>query len=127
MQASLWKYLHKFRPAPFHPNVGEVFQRSDGLPMTGNHVYRLVRDYGATAGLEGVRCSPHTFRHTFAKSYLMNGGDLFTPQKILGHSSLYVVRLYVNLASEDVQAQHRRYSPVDMIKIWASGVTCVVS
>jgi hypothetical protein len=27
------------------------------------------------------------------------------------------VRLYVNLASEDVQAQHRRYSPVDMMRI----------
>jgi len=117
VQASLWKYLHKFRPAPFHPSVGEVFLRSDGLPMTGNYVYRLVRGYGEAAGLEGVRCSPHTFRHTFAKNYLLNGGDLFTPQKILGHSSLYVVRLYVNLASEDVQAQHRRYSPVDMMKI----------
>lgn len=97
--------------------MGEVFLRSDGLPTTGNYVYRLVRGYGETAGLEGVRCSPHTFRHTFAKNYLLNGGDLFTLQKILGHSSLYVVRLYVNLASEDVQAQHRRYSPMDMMRV----------
>ena len=50
--------MRKFRPTPFHPNVGEVFLRSDGLPLTGNHVYRLVRGYGEAAGLEGVRCSP---------------------------------------------------------------------
>jgi site-specific recombinase XerD len=43
VQAALWKYLHKFRPTPFHPNVREVFLRSDGLPMAGNYVYRLVR------------------------------------------------------------------------------------
>ena len=45
-----------------------------------------------------MRCSPHTFRHTFAKTFLVNGGDLFTLQKILGHSSLAVVRLYVELS-----------------------------
>lgn len=35
--------MRKFRPTPFHPNVGEVFLRAGGLPMTGNYVYRLVR------------------------------------------------------------------------------------
>ena len=77
----------------------------------------MIRDCGERAGIAGVRCSPHTFRHTFAKSFLLNGGDLFTLQKILGHSSLEVVRMYVNLASDDVQVQHRRYSPVDMMRL----------
>jgi len=117
VQTSLWKYLHKHRPRPFHPNVGNLFLRTDGQPLTPDQVYRLIRDYGEKAGLEGVRCSPHTFRHTFAKSFLLNGGDLFTLQKILGHSSLSVVRLYVDLTADDVQVQHRLHSPVDSMKI----------
>jgi len=63
-----------------------------------------------------VRCYPHTFRHTFAKNFLVNGGDLFTLQKILGHSSLAVVRMYVELTPEDVRIQHRQYGPVDWLK-----------
>ncbi len=117
VQTALWKYIHKFRPEPFHPNIGNLFLRSDGWSLTCDQVYRLIRNYGRKAGIEGVRCSPHTFRHTFAKKFLINGGDLFTLQKILGHSSLAVVRMYVELTSEDVQIQHRRYSPVDWTKL----------
>ena len=72
---------------------------------------------GRKAGIEDVRCSPHTFRHTFATKSLVNGGDLFALQKILGHSSLAVVKLYVNLATADVHSQHRKYSPVDMMRL----------
>ena len=73
----------------------------------------MVRRYGRRAGIEGVRCSPHTFRHTFARNYLLNGGDIFSLQKILGHTSLASVRAYLNLFAVDIKAQHRRFSPVD--------------
>jgi site-specific recombinase XerC len=52
-------------------------------------------------------------RHTFATNYLMSGGDIFTLQQILGHSSLEMVRRYVNLSSEYVISQHSRFSPLD--------------
>ena len=113
VQRALWKYVHRFRPEPFHPNIGNLFIRADGNAMSCGQVYRLIKRYGRKAGIEGVRCSPHTFRHTFARNFLINGGDLFTLQKILGHSSLYVVRMYVELAPEDIQVLHRRHSPVD--------------
>jgi len=43
----------------------------------------------------------------------MNGGDIFSLQKILGHSSLASVRIYLNLFAADVKKQHQRFSPVD--------------
>jgi len=116
VQTALWKYVHKFRPEPFHPNICNLFLRANGLALTSDQVYRLIRNYGRRVGIEGVRCSPHTFRHTFAKNFLVNGGDLFTLQKILGHSSLAVVRMYVELTPEDVRIQHRQYSPVDWLR-----------
>ena len=54
-------------------------------------------------------------RHTFAKNYLLNGGDIFSLQRILGHSSLASVRLYLNLFAADIKKQHQRFSPVDNI------------
>ena len=117
VQKALWKYIHQYRPEPLHPNIQKVFLTRDGRALSASNIYDRVSGYGKKTGLEGVRCSPHTFRHTFAKNFLLNGGDIFSLQKILGHSSLEVVRMYVNLASDDVQVQHRKASPVDWLKL----------
>ena len=75
----------------------------------------MVADYGRVGGIQGVRCSPHTLRHTAAKRFILAGGDVFTLQKLLGHTSLVMVRRYVELASLDVAVQHDRYSPADTL------------
>jgi len=56
-----------------------------------------------------------TDRHTFATKYLMAGGDIFSLQQILGHTSLEMVRRYVTLASQHVVVQHRKFSPMDRV------------
>jgi hypothetical protein len=38
---------------------------------------------------------------------------VFTLQQILGHTTLEMVRRYVNLANAHVMTQHKRFSPVD--------------
>ncbi|MGH2724362.1 MAG: tyrosine-type recombinase/integrase [Actinomycetota bacterium] len=86
-----------------------------GERISRKSVHELVAGYGKAAGVEGVRCSPHTLRHTGAKRFILAGGDVFTLQKLLGHTTLYMVRRYVELASVDVQAQHQRYSPADSL------------
>lgn len=53
-----------------------------------------------TKGTTVQRLHAHLCRHTFATRFLINGGDVFTPQQILGHSTLEMVRHYVNLASK---------------------------
>ena len=93
--------------------VTSLFLSDRGLPLTKSGIQQIIRRYGKKAGISGVRCSPHTFRHSFAKNYLLNGGDIFSLQKILGHSSLASVRVYLNLFAADVKKQHMRFSPVD--------------
>ena len=113
VQKIVWKYLNHSRPQPVTDKITRLFLSGDGLPLTRNGVQQMLRRCGRRAGIVGVRCSPHTLRHTFAKNYLMNGGDIFSLQKILGHSSLASVRIYLNLFATDLKIQHRRFSPVD--------------
>lgn len=113
VQKTLWKYINYHRPKPLTNRVVRLFLSEYRLPLTKSGVQQMLRRYGKRAGITGVRCSPHTFRHTFAKNYLLNGGDIFSLQRILGHSSLASVRIYINLFASDIKAQHRRFSPVD--------------
>lgn len=115
VQKSLWKYINTYRSRPLTDNITRLFLNSNGLPLTRNGVQQTMRRLARQAGITGVRCSPHTFRHTFAKSYLINGGDIFSLQRILGHTSLASVRIYLNLFACDIKKQHRRFSPVDRL------------
>lgn len=113
VQKSLWKYINHYRPKPVTPEIRQLFLRDYGIPLTMNGLQQMVRRYGVQAGISGVRCSCHTFRHTFAKNYILNGGDIFSLQRILGHSSLASVRTYLNLFAVDVKRQHQHFSPVN--------------
>ena len=121
VQRAIWKYLHSYRPEPMNPLCTTLFLNRSGDPFMVNGLESVIEKLGRKAGIRGVRCSPHTFRHTFAVTYLRNGGDVFSLQRILGHSSLEVVRHYVNLAEADVKSSHRKYSPIDNMDLRKSG------
>lgn len=72
---------------------------------------QLIASLGERAGVR--KCHPHRFRHTFAITYLRSGGDVFTLQAMLGHSSLDMVQHYARLAQTDIEQAHRRASPAD--------------
>ncbi|KEF34854.1 integrase [Deinococcus sp. RL] len=98
-----------------HPGVAELFLSRSGLPMTRSGVSLLMSRLSAEAGFERAQTSPHTFRRGFAVEFLRNGGDVFTLQQILGHSSLEMTRRYVTFLDEDLKAAHLRFSPGDRL------------
>jgi len=113
VRRTLRRYIMHFRPEPDSPRTNEIFLTEDGLPLTPRAIQSMLLRLSKQAKMSGTRCNPHRFRHTFAKQYLINGGDVFSLQKILGHSSLEVVKIYVNLITSDILDQHRKFSPVD--------------
>ena len=66
---------------------------------------------GAKAGVQN--CHPHRFRHTFAVNFLRNGGNAFELQMALGHMTLQMAQTYLALAQADLDAAHRKASPVE--------------
>ena len=60
-----------------------------------------------------TKTSIHLFRHTFAKKWILNNGDIFRLQQILGHSSLDIVKEYVNIYGRDLQNDFEVFNPLD--------------
>jgi len=95
-------------------------QAGDFIFGTKNQTEVSVRNFerdfkvlGQKCGITGIRFSPHTLRHTFAVSYLRNGGNLEYLRRILGHSSLSTTQKYLkSLGVEDLGAVHNSLSPL---------------
>ncbi|WP_219659511.1 tyrosine-type recombinase/integrase [Brevibacillus formosus] len=87
-----------------------IFLSNYGGPLTISAISDRIKYYGNRAGIRGgVRCSCHTFRHTFALNFLKSGADIVALQRILGHSSMDMVRKYVQHKTEDLQEAHKKY------------------
>ena len=107
---ALWNYLLRRGDVP---GQDLVFINQYGDRLCRRWVDRAFKRLGEKVGIKGVRVSPHTLRHTFATQYIMNGGDAFSLQQILGHSTLEMVKVYVGLANRDIAVLHQRFSPID--------------
>lgn len=59
------------------------------------------------------RVTLYVLRHTFATNSIKNGMDVFTLQRIMGHSVLQTTRRYIQLDTKDLQAKHKQYSRID--------------
>ena len=109
---ALWSYLKEDERTPEDP----LFVSERGEALTRSGLLQLIERLGGEAQIRSARCSPHTFRHTFAVSFLRNGGNQFTLMQLLGHTNLQMTARYVKLAQADVENQHRQYSPVEGLR-----------
>ncbi|WP_337080099.1 tyrosine-type recombinase/integrase [Bacillus anthracis] len=64
-------------------------------PLSHMGIYNVIKEAGKRVEVEEVRCSPHTFRHFFAVQCILNGIDIFTLSKLLGHSDVSTTQRYL--------------------------------
>jgi site-specific recombinase XerD len=116
---ALWRYLEAERveALPDEPVYVSVGGTKSGEAFTNSGVHRIVAKAGKAAAIKGVRCSPHTLRHTFAVNFLRGGGNLFELQQLMGHADLTILRRYVALAAADLAQAHRNASPADRMRL----------
>ncbi|MCH7812470.1 MAG: site-specific tyrosine recombinase XerD [Planctomycetes bacterium] len=108
---ALGAYLEHHRPGLAGPRAGDaVFLSRTGRPLDRTNMWRLVRKYASTVGLEG-KVSPHTLRHCFATHLLAGGADLRIVQELLGHADVGTTQLYLHVDESRLKEIHRRYHP----------------
>ncbi len=108
---SLRDYLpHRAKYAPRYESA--LWVTHHGTRLKDSSVRTRFR---SASDATGIHLHPHRLRHSFAVAWIMNGGDAFTLQAILGHESQEMTARYVKIAGQDVSTQHDRHSPGDRI------------
>ncbi|AYE28895.1 tyrosine-type recombinase/integrase [Burkholderia pseudomallei] len=113
----------KNRSAPIDPALAEEILafRASKSEVIGDHIF----ENSAGAFRMGVRdaCIElpegqliHVLRHTFASHFMMNGGNILTLQRILGHSSLQMTMRYSHLAPDHLK-EATRLPPLSRYRI----------
>lgn len=82
-----------------------VFNSQNGIKVTTEYIIRNLQRLGERTKL-GKRCTPHVWRHTFAVEAVKRGMDIFTLQRILGHTNIQTTRQYIQLQTADIQKKH---------------------
>lgn len=104
----LWRYLVTRPDAK--PN-DPLFATNTDRPIERNNLRKALQRIGERAGVTGI--TVHRFRHTFAVTFLRNGGSVLELQALLGHEKMETVRIYAKLATTDLAAAQQRASPAD--------------
>ena len=84
--------------------------------MLSENALRLsIERYNNRRGVS--KTSIHMFRHTFARKYLIDcGGDAFTLQRLLGHSTLNMTKHYCSIYDADISKNYDKVSPLAQIQ-----------
>lgn len=73
----------------------------------------VERSFRLRARDVGLHVTPHLLRNNFAKRYLINGGDLATLSRLLGHASVEVTAsIYLDFADKEIMQKYRQHSPL---------------
>jgi len=108
------------RYTAWHPlaedEYSPLFVTKSGLALPIRGTDRILKGMARRAGLTDKRISPHVLRRTFATLWISNGGDPFSLQRLLGHTTMEMVNRYVRLSTTDLQRTHATIGPVDRLR-----------
>jgi Site-specific recombinase XerD len=88
-----------------------LFPNSQKQQLSKNAIQNAIAKHNSGRGVQ--LHSIHAFRHTFAKRYVMKGGNAFKLQRLLGHSSLTVTENYISLFANDLAQDFEQFSTIN--------------
>ncbi len=99
-----------------------LFTNFAGRPLQPSGVEKIVQRAKEAAGITDVPVTPHKFRHTFARSWLEHGGEVYSLSRLLGHSSVKITEIYLeDFTSRQARVHHAKYSPLSDMRIRKKG------
>lgn len=110
------EYIYAYRC----DNTGEpllneaLFTNAFGQPTTSIALSKSIASYHLERKVTKTSC--HLYRHTYAKDWILSGGDIMTLQKTLGHKSLKMVQRYANLYATDLKPIVEKHALLNKVK-----------
>ena len=92
-------------------NEDFLFCNVFGQQLVKSTCYHMLYEYNKKRGVETTGI--HRYRHTFAKQWILNGGNVVSLSKLLGHSSLDITQNYIHLLVSDVAKQVDEFNVLD--------------
>ena len=90
--------------------------KSTGAAIAVSNFETNFKNYLRRVGIK-QEITPHCLRNNFAKRCLMNGMDIFTLSRLLGHSSVSVTeKAYLDLTDNDLGKRYQHFSPLLNLK-----------
>jgi integrase/recombinase XerD len=87
-----------------------LFLNYYGGRMTRQGMWKLLREYAVTAGIE-KRITPQTLRNSFAVHMVQNGADLRSLQELMGHEDLTATQVYLSVSKHRIKDVYDRTHP----------------
>lgn len=92
-----------------------LFSNEFGEQLKEHGLRSSIARYNKRRGV--VKTGIHLFRHTFARKYLVDcGGNAFTLQRLLGHSTLDMTKKYCAIFDADITKNYDKFSPLSQMK-----------
>lgn len=93
-----------------------LFCTKSGTPLSVSNFETNFQKYLARCGID-KNYTPHAIRNNFARRCLVDGMDIYTLSRILGHSSPDVTaKAYADLNTNDFRRIYNRHSPLENMK-----------
>jgi integrase/recombinase XerD len=92
-----------------------VFVNSSGEGLTVNGLKLWFKRLAKKMEFPETRCSAHSCRHYFAKSWIQNGGDISTLAKVLRHSSIKTTEKYLQFWGNEVADDNDKFNPLNTL------------
>ena len=87
-----------------HKNNNDwLFCNVYGDKLNKSTCYHMLYEYNKRRGIETTGI--HRYRHTFAKQWILSGGNVVVLSRLLGHSNLNTTQNYINLLTSDISRQ----------------------
>lgn len=92
-----------------------LFPEYEGGKLMVRSAEDAIAKYNRARGVETIGI--HRFRHTFAKKYILNGGNPAKLQKLLNHKTIDMTMKYVKLYTMDFADDLDLFNPLDNFKV----------
>lgn len=90
-----------------------LFPTNSNKQMSVAGLHKSLATYNLSRGVK--RTSTQVFRHTFARKYFNNGGEIPFLQTLMGHNNIQTTLGYLDPAIEDIKSNINSINPLDKL------------